>query len=212
MLDRLISTSQKGDICFNSSNISVGKIHANISLFQQNHHTLLFKKLLHQPFINSSCQKKERIVWEPAEGRVGGVEQLHAIAQNHSTIILPSHKSPNNTETLLAIFKNYQEEIFTDGWQNILRWCLFSPLEIILECLNSINSFFKVFCQPFSKFWGCLIVTTAHHWQTAVPSSSCELPPLLPGRRKPKQEGKGALSQNRQSTPLKIYEKLALAP
>ena len=35
----------------------------------------------------------------------GGVEQLHAIAQNHSTIILPSHKSPNNTETLLAIFK-----------------------------------------------------------------------------------------------------------
>ena len=62
MLDRLISTSQKGDICFNSSNISVGKIHANISLFQQNHHTLLFKKLTHQTFINLSCQKRERIV------------------------------------------------------------------------------------------------------------------------------------------------------
>ena len=39
----------------------------------------------------------------------GGVEQLHAIAQNHSTIILPSHKSPNNTETLLAIFKTTQK-------------------------------------------------------------------------------------------------------
>ena len=61
MLDRLISTSQKGDICFNSSNISVGKIHANISLFQQNHHTLLFKKLPHQPFINPSCQKKREL-------------------------------------------------------------------------------------------------------------------------------------------------------
>ena len=70
----------------------------------------------------------------------------------------------------------------------------------------------KCFVNLFQKFWGCLIVATAHHWQTAVPSSSCELPPLLPGRRKPKQEGKGALSQKRQWTPLKIYEKLLLAP
>ena len=66
MLDRLISTSQKGDICFNSSNISVGKIHANISLFQQNHQTLLFTKHTHQTFINLSCQKKG-IVWEPVQ-------------------------------------------------------------------------------------------------------------------------------------------------
>ena len=77
----------------------------------------------------------------------GGVEQLHAIAQNHSTIILPSHKSPNNTQTLLAIFKNYQEEIFTDGWHKIFRWCLFSPLEIILEFnfQSVLSTFFKNF-------------------------------------------------------------------
>ena len=62
MLDRLISTSQKGDICFNSSNISVGKIHANISLFQQNHHTLLFKKTPSSTIHKSILSKKERIV------------------------------------------------------------------------------------------------------------------------------------------------------
>ena len=205
MLDRLISTSQKGDICFNSSNISVGKIHANISLFQQNHHTLLFKNSLINKFILS---KKKRIVWEPAEGRVGGVEQLHAIAQNHSTIILPSHKSPNNTETLLAIFKTTQKRFLQMVGKKSPGGVYFLLLK---SFLNSMN-FSKCFVNIFPKFWGCLIVTTAHHWQTAVPSSSCELPPLLPGRRKPKQEGKGALSQNRQWPPLKIYEKFPLAP
>ena len=107
MLDRLISTSQKGDICFNSSNISVGKIHANISLFQQNHHTLLFKKLTHQQI--HPVKKKRENCMRAGRRQGGGVEQLHAIAQNHSTIILPSHKSPNNTETLLAIFKTTQK-------------------------------------------------------------------------------------------------------
>ena len=205
MLDRLISTSQKGDICFNSSNISVGKIHANISLFQQNHHTLLFKKLTHQQI---HPVKKRELYESRCRKQGGGVEQLHAIAQNHSTIILPSHKSPNNTETLLAIFKTTQKRFLQMVGKKSPGGVYFLLLK---SFLNSMN-FSKCFVNLFQNFWGCLIVTTAHNWQTAVPSSSCELPPLLPGRRKPKQEGKGALSQNRQWTPLKIYEKLPLAP
>ena len=159
---------------------------------------------------NSSCQKKRENCMRAGRRQGGGVEQLHAIAQNHSTIILPSHKSPNNTEPLLAIFKTTQKRFLqmvgkTKNLQVVFIFSSWNHSWIQLIFQSVLSTFFKI-------IWGCLIVATAHHWQTAVPSSSCELPLLLPGRRKPKKEEKGALSQKRQWPPLKIYEKLPLAP
>ena len=78
----------------------------------------------------------------------GGVEQLHAIAQNHSTIILPSHKSPNNTETLLAIFKITQKRFLQMAGKKSSGGVYFLLLK---SFLNSMN-FSKCFVNLFQNF------------------------------------------------------------